>query len=191
MKNLLGLFTGATLADPRLGHGLTADEPQSYAAGGTASALIHLGLATRMVSVVLAFSAVLVAQMDPREIVRQSIATWDRGSKTGRSYSYTERDEQRSHGGDRPPTCIRPLCGVFTPHSRPRRPYTSPAPANVPKDTMLTSAPPINVPTRREHLPNPFVPDGGSGGTEGDPIRVRGRIGTDSVAQLFQREPDS
>ncbi len=95
MKNLLGLFTGATLADPRLGHGLTADEPQSYVAGVTASALIHLGLATRMVAVVLAFSAVLVAQMDPREIVRQSIATWDRGSKTGRSYSYTERDEQR------------------------------------------------------------------------------------------------
>jgi hypothetical protein len=95
MKNLLGLFTEATLADPRLGHGLTTDEPQSYAAGGTASALIHLGLATRMVAVVLAFSAVLVAQMDPREIVRRSIATWDRGSKTGRTYSYTERDEQR------------------------------------------------------------------------------------------------
>jgi hypothetical protein len=95
MKNLLGLFTEATLADPRLGHGLTADEPQSYVAHGTASALIHLGLATRMAAVVLAFSAVLVAQMDPREIVRRSIATWDRGSKTGRTYSYTERDEQR------------------------------------------------------------------------------------------------
>jgi hypothetical protein len=57
-----------------------------------------------------------------------------------------ERNEQHSHGGDRPPTWIRPLCGVFTPHSRPRRPYTPPAAANVPKDTMLTSAPPISVP---------------------------------------------
>jgi hypothetical protein len=33
--------------------------------------------------------------MDPREIVRRSIAIWDQGSKTGRSYSYTERDEHR------------------------------------------------------------------------------------------------
>jgi hypothetical protein len=97
MRYLLGFFTEATLAggSPRLGHGLTADEPKSCIEGRNASALIHLGLAMRMVAVVLAFSAGLVAQMDPREIVRRSIATWDRGSKTGRSYSYTERDVGR------------------------------------------------------------------------------------------------
>jgi hypothetical protein len=33
--------------------------------------------------------------MDPREIVRRSIATLDLGSKTGRNYSYTERDVGR------------------------------------------------------------------------------------------------
>ena len=40
--------------------------------------------------------------MDPREIVRRSILTWDQGSKIGRSYSYTERDEGRrlDAGGD-------------------------------------------------------------------------------------------
>src|SRR5690348_15437031 len=97
MNNLLGLFTEATLAgiNSRLGHGLTVKEPKSCIEGRTASALIQLGTAMRGVMVVLAFSAALVAQMDPREIVRRSIATWDQGSKTGRSYSFTERDEGR------------------------------------------------------------------------------------------------
>jgi hypothetical protein len=45
--------------------------------------------------IVLAYAAALVAQMDPREIVRRSIATWDRSSKIGRNYSYTERHEQK------------------------------------------------------------------------------------------------
>jgi len=97
MKNLSGLFTGTTLAGSshRFGHELTAAKPKSYVAGRNASALIHFGLAMRMVAVVLAFSTVLAAQLDPREIVRRSIATWDRGSKTGRNYSYTERDVGR------------------------------------------------------------------------------------------------
>src|SRR5579864_5136872 len=83
MKNLLGLLTEATLA------GMSGVE------GRTASALIQLGMAMRGVVVALAFSAALVAQMNPQEIVRRSIATWDLGSKTGRSYSFTERDEGR------------------------------------------------------------------------------------------------
>jgi len=97
MKNLLSLLTEATLASGshRLEHKLNADESNSYVASRNAGALIHLGLAMRLAAVVLAFSAALAAQMDPREIVRRSIATWDRGSKTGRSYSYTERDVAR------------------------------------------------------------------------------------------------
>src|SRR6266436_1745436 len=97
MKNLSSLLTEATLAggSPWFGYELTADEPKSCGEGRTATAFIHLRAAMRMVAVVLMFSAVLAAQMDPREIVRRSIATWDRGSKTGRSYSYTERDEGR------------------------------------------------------------------------------------------------
>ena len=97
MKNLLGLHTEATLAgiNSRLGHGLTAGGPKSCVEGRTASALIQLGMAMRGVVVALAFSAALVAQMNPQEIVRRSIATWDLGSKTGRSYSFTERDEGR------------------------------------------------------------------------------------------------
>ena len=49
----------------------------------------------RIGAVVLAFSAVLMAQIDPHEIVRRSITTWDRGLKTGRTYSFTQRDAQR------------------------------------------------------------------------------------------------
>ena len=97
MKNLWGLFTEAKLTGRRywLGHKLNTDEPKAHVASRTADVFIHFGLAMRLVVVVLAFSAALAAQMDPREIVRRSIATWDRGSKTGRSYSYTERDEGR------------------------------------------------------------------------------------------------
>jgi hypothetical protein len=79
----------------RRAHELSDDDPKSFVEGSPAPGLIHLGMAMRVVPLVLTFSAVLVAQMDPREIVRRSIATWDQGSKTGRSYSYTERDEGR------------------------------------------------------------------------------------------------
>ena len=97
MKNLLGFATHTTAAgnSPQLGHGVTAGEPKSYVEGRIASALIQFWQVMRMAAVVLTVSTVLVAQIDPREIVRRSIATWDRGSKTGRSYSYTERDEGR------------------------------------------------------------------------------------------------
>jgi hypothetical protein len=62
-------------------------------ARATTDGLVCCGIA--IVAVLLASSSVLGAQMEPREIVRRSIAAWVQGSKTGRSYSYTERNERR------------------------------------------------------------------------------------------------
>src|SRR5579872_6236871 len=54
------------------------------------------GLSTAAgIAVALLVSASLGAQMDARQIVRRSIATWERSMKAERSYSYTERDQQR------------------------------------------------------------------------------------------------
>ncbi len=98
MRNVLELLTEATLAGsrPPPGYGLTAHEPRCIEGRpSTANRLIHLWVVLRAVLIVFATSAALMAQMDPREIVRRSIITWDRSSKTGRNYSYTERHEQR------------------------------------------------------------------------------------------------
>lgn len=53
------------------------------------------GRRMRPLSLLIALSAVVVAQMDPREIVARSVANEDRSWQARQNYTYSERDEEK------------------------------------------------------------------------------------------------